>query len=492
MLNQKKETFEFIPVLLAGGVGSRLWPLSRPEHPKQFMKVNNNIHSLFQLTILRYVNLGNDFLVKNIVIICHNDHRFFVTDHLDELNLKGINFHIILEEEGRNTAPAITLASLYLQQKNLIYPLVITPTDHLIKNNNGFERSFRQVSDVFDNQAVYTFGIEASLPNDQFGHIVCDQDNNRNNLFSITKFIEKPNLKKSKLLLSKNKCLFNSGIFVFSSNLWIEIIKKYKVNLYDDCMYAMKSINFDGFFVRPNYKYFNKVEPISIDYAVMEEISTFKINAYVSPLQSDWQDLGSFNSIADFFVSDDNKNRYQGNFIQNNSTNNIVSSEDGLIALNNLSNIVAIQSGKIIYISHNDSDHKELLAKINHEKYLNNFEDSILYFNTKIFRPWGWYLSLSSGDDFKVKKIHVKPGRSLSLQKHKFRSEHWVVVKGIADIQINEKYFRLRSNESCFIKKGDKHRLSNATKSILEIIEVQCGNKISESDIIRLKDDYGR
>jgi mannose-1-phosphate guanylyltransferase/mannose-6-phosphate isomerase len=492
MQSQKKETFEFIPILLAGGVGSRLWPLSTPEHPKQFMKVDKSNHSLFQLSILRYVTLSIDFQVKNIMIICNTDHRFFVTDQIDELNLKGISFHIILEEVGRNTAPAITLASLYLQQKNLNFPLLISPTDHLIKNNNGFEKSFKKIREVFDNHAIYTFGIQSSLPNDQFGHIICDQDNNRKSIFTIKKFIEKPNIKKSKILLSKNKCLFNSGIFVFTPNLWLEVIRKYKIDLFNDCINATKSINFDGFFIRPDYEYFNKTEPISIDYAVMEKISTFKINSYVSPLQCDWQDLGSFNSISDFFVSDDDNNRYQGNFIQNNSTNNIVSSEEGLIALNNLANIVAIQSGKIIYISHNGADHKDLLAKINKEKYLNNFEDNFLYFNTKIYRPWGWYLTLSSGDDFKVKKIHVKSGRSLSLQKHKYRSEHWVVVKGIADIEINGKNFRLGANESCFIKKGDKHRLSNKTKLTLEIIEVQCGDKISENDIIRLKDDYGR
>ncbi len=461
-----------LPVILAGGSGERLWPLSRTAYPKQFLNLFGAEHSLFQNTIHRLPE-NSKFLPP--LIVCHADYRFIVAQQLQQI---GRNYSaIILEPIGKNTAPAIALAANWAQQHNPNCTLLVLPADHHIAQPEQLLQTIASAN-TLSRESVVTFGVTITKPETGYGYIHADADNR------IVEFIEKPELALAQILAQKPNYYWNSGMFLFTPQAILQELQTHTSEVYAHCAHAMQNATQDLDFLRIQVEDYVNCPSISIDYAVMEKTS----KAYVLPLDCAWSDIGSWQAVWEHGAKDANGNSTNGDVVTHNSNNCLVDARYRLVATSNVQDLIIIETSDAVLISH--KDHSQDIRNL--VKVLKTQSNNAVLEHRKVMRPWGWYDSLAQGVGFQVKQICVQPGKSLSLQSHKFRSEHWIVVSGTAKVIRDTETLYLNANESTFIPQGFKHQLSNCGTEPLLVIEVQSGTYLGEDDIIRYADEHGR
>ena len=476
---------QILPVILCGGSGTRLWPLSRESFPKQFLNLTSNSkRTLLQETLERLRLFGK---LLNPILICNEEHRFILAEQIRELGV--VPNSIILEPFSRNTAAPVALAalqSLTNVDKNEDPILLVLSSDHIIGNNENFLKSLKSALALARKGRLVTFGCVPHSAETGFGYIQAEKELDMNSMegSEIKKFIEKPNKILAEKLILDKRFLWNSGMFAFKANTIIREFEKYSPELLINCRAAIKNNLKDYDFQRLNQNAFAKCQSISIDVAVMEKT---KIGSVV-PLDANWSDIGSWKALWEHEEKDEDNNVLQGNIFIKDVQNSFLKSDDKLLVGIGLKNIVAIDTNDALLISDLDSSQniKEIVNAMKNQQ-INEATQ-----HKKGFRPWGNYLSIAAGSKWQVKLINVNPRESLSLQKHNHRAEHWIVVQGNALVKIEEKISLLKENQSTFIPLGCKHKLSNPGDNILTIIEVQSGNYLGEDDIIRFEDKYGR
>ena len=471
-----------VPIILCGGSGSRLWPLSRESFPKQYLSLcTNGNKTLLQKTVERISAIQNCI---SPILICNEEHRFIVAEQMKVINI--IPSAIILEPFGRNTAPAITLGAIKALSIADDSDLLILSSDHDIRDEKEFTKVIMRGIPYLNKDRLVTFGIIPTAPETGYGYIKSINPLDHKNIKGekISKFIEKPDYITAKNLIKDSKYTWNSGIFLFNSNLIIKQIKKFQPDLLHHCLNSIKENLVDLDFQRIDKNHFKKCPNISIDMAVMEktELGT------VLPLNVGWSDIGTWKSVWEASEKDEKNNFSKGNVILRDSNNCYFRSESRLVVGIGINNLVVIETNDAILIL--DKEKSQEVKYIVQDLKKDNVKEGIE--NTKIYRPWGYYNSLVNEKKWKVKLIEVKPKESLSLQMHRHRSEHWVVVEGIATVEISARKFTLGPNQSTYIPSGARHRLSNSGEIPLSIIEIQSGSYLGEDDIIRFDDKYGR
>jgi len=464
-----------IPVILSGGSGTRLWPLSRKYYPKQFISLVNDT-SLFQDTILRLPEEST-----NPLIICNEEHRFIVAEQLRQI--KSSNKGIILEPTGKNTAPAIALAAMNLLNEENDPILLVMSADHLIKDSLEFKSSIKIAIKIANKRKMVALGVQPRKPEVGYGYIQVD-NSQENESYNILSFTEKPNFKIAQQYLDSGNYYWNSGIFIFKASLYLQELEKYEPEIYNACKKSCNKTPKDLDFIRLDNKEFFKCPNKSVDYAVMEKTNV----GVVVPFKGSWSDIGSWEALWDSKSKDSDNNVAEGDVLLNKVKNSYVLSTNRLVSVNDLSDLVIIDTQDALLVSSKKSsqDIKNLVLT------LKNDGRSESENHRKVYRPWGYYDSIDYGEGFQVKRIFVNPGAKLSLQKHKKRAEHWVIVKGTAHVTCGQKAFELNKNQSTYIPKGEIHRLENHETIPLEIIEIQTGDYLGEDDIIRLEDYYER
>ena len=470
-----------IPVILCGGTGSRLWPLSRESYPKQFLLIKKeDKFSLLQKTIKRISNLKN---IKKPIFICNEEHRFIVAEQMRELNIQ--DFIILLEPFGRNTAPAIISAALKSLEFEEDPTLLVLSSDHEIKKNEQFLNVIDLGLRFALMNKLVTFGVVPKSPEIGYGYIKSSKPfGDKLEGFDIASFVEKPDKETAKELIKDKRFSWNSGIFMFKAKEIIKEINKFSPEILSCCKNAINKSILDLDFQRLDKSSFEKCDNISIDIAVMEKTS----KGIVIPLDAEWSDVGSWEVIWKNSEKDINGNHIEGKVLVENTKNSYLRSEERLVVGIDLNDLIIIETRDTILIANKKSSQK-VKNIVNHLKK-NKFPEGQAH--SKVYRPWGNYLSVVEDSRWRVKLIEVKPGEKLSLQMHHHRSEHWVVVSGTARVEVNNKVEILSENESVYIPLGSKHRLSNPGKLFLRLIEVQSGSYVGEDDIVRFEDIYGR
>lgn len=461
------------PVIMAGGFGTRLWPRSRAAYPKQFVSLYSN-NSLFQDTIKRL----DDFDMESPIIICNEDHRFFVAEQLRQIKCSA---SIVLEPESKNTAPAIALSALIeLKEKDSL--LLILPADHIIKDKKSFQKSIMSAIPIANSGKLVTFGILPKKPHTGYGYIKKGEP--YQNGYKVDSFYEKPSEANAIEYLNSGSYLWNSGIFLFKASRYIDELQKLSPKIYDVCSRAVENISYDYDFTRIDSKVFKECISDSIDYAVMEKTE----DSVVVNLEAEWNDVGSWSSLWDVADKDKNGNALKGDIKLFKTKNSIIHSDDKLVASIGINNLVIVSTRDVVLVA--DKNYSQDVKFI-----VNKIKDETRYeweFHNEVHRPWGKFCSVDCGVGYQVKRITVKPGAKLSLQKHYHRSEHWVVVSGKAKVTNGEDTFILLKNESTYIPVETIHSLENPYDEPLEIIEVQSGDYLGEDDIVRYEDIYGR
>jgi len=470
-----------IPIILCGGKGSRLWPLSRESFPKQFISLFDNKNSLLQVTEKRVLGINN---IQDPILICNEKHRFIVAEQMREIDVNPNS--IILEPYGRNTAPAIAIAAFKAMKLNEESILIILSSDHSIKNLDKFLEIVKIGKDFAEKGDLVTFGIVPNSPATGYGYIKSEKEFNTEKIegLKICEFIEKPNLKLAKEFIKNKKFTWNSGIFMFKAKNILEEINRYQPEIYSACEESINKSSKDLDFERLDMNSFKKCPNMSIDIAVMEKTS----KGIVLPLNAGWTDIGSWRAVWDNSPKDLNGNYSKGKVLIKDSRNNYFRSEDRLIVGLGLEDLIIVETSDAILIANKNKDQKvkDIVNELKEKKFPEGLS------HKKVFRPWGNYTSLIESKRWQVKQIYVKPGGKLSLQFHHHRAEHWVVVKGTANVEISGKNQILGENQSVYIPIGAEHRLSNPGKIPLTLIEVQSGSYLGEDDIIRVEDVYGR
>ena len=458
-------------VLMAGGSGTRLWPLSRAGHPKQFLSINSK-DTMLQSTMKRLKDLD----IASSVTICNEEHRFFVAEQLREIDMLG---PILLEPVGRNTAPAIALAALTSDDDPL---LLVLAADHVIQDNIAFTNAVNESIPLAEAGKLVTFGVVPNEPHTGYGYI--KKGNNIDSGYIVDEFVEKPSSDLADKYLASGKYLWNSGMFLFKASSYLNELKKFRPDIMKICESSVTNIKHDLDFIRINEKEFYECPSDSIDYAVMEKTS----HAVVVPIDADWSDIGSWSSLWSINKKDKDNNSIQGDVITHKTTNSLIKTDGQLIASVGVKDLVIISTKDAILVSHRDNvqDTKNIVQKLK-EKQRSEWQ-----LGREVYRPWGKYDSVDNGDCYQVKRLTVNPGAKLSVQMHHHRSEHWVVVKGQARVHYGDEVLDLNVNESTYHGKEVMHALENVGDIPLELIEVQVGDYLGEDDIIRFKDNYGR
>jgi len=464
------------PVILSGGSGTRLWPLSRTKYPKQFINLLKKNSSLLQETILRLPNN-----TANPIIVCNKDHRFIAAEQLREINKTTSG--IILEPVGRNTAPAVTLAALKSIKDKEDSVMLVLSADHLIKNISSFHESIKLGESLALQNQLVVFGITPIRAETGYGYIEAKLENNSKS-FKVESFKEKPLIDDAERYFKSKNFLWNSGIFMFKASVFLKELEKFNPVIINACRNALASEEIDSEFIRLIDEEFKKSPNISIDYAVMEKTR----NAAVIKLDSEWSDVGSWSSLYDAKPKDSNKNVIEGDVVIKEVSNSYIHSSNKLISASGISNLVIIDTPDALLVANKNKTQN--IGQI--VTGLQNNNRSETNDHRKVYRPWGYYDRIESGTGFQVKRIVLNPKAKISLQKHEFRSEHWVVIKGNALVVNGKNKFKLNENQSTYIAKGEVHRLENLNDVELEIIEIQTGEYLGEDDIIRLDDDYSR
>lgn len=464
-----------IPVILSGGSGSRLWPLSRKNKPKQFLTLFND-SSMFQSTLTRLNGLDS---LEAPLIVCNNEHRFMVAEQLQEIGLDANG--IILEPCARNTAPAIALAALKAMDKGEDPLLLVLAADHLISNVESFHKAIEQARKLAEQDKLVTFGIQPQSAHTGYGYIEAEEKSKPS---SVKRFIEKPDLATAESYLSAGNFFWNSGMFLFKASAYIKELARFSPEMLSACKQSLEKAVIDLDFVRVDPELFEQSPSDSIDYAVMEKTD----KAMVVPLDAGWSDVGSWSSLWEAFTRDADQNVLIGDVLVENVHNAYIHSENRLVTVLGLDDVIVVETHDAVMVAHKDQAQK--VKTIVEELTRQNRKEVITH--RKCYRPWGNYDSVDMGDRFQVKRILVNPGASLSLQMHYHRAEHWVVVSGTAEVTRDDEVMLLGENESTFIPLGSVHRLRNPGRVPLEIIEVQSGAYLEEDDIIRLQDTYNR
>ena len=467
------------PVVIAGGVGSRLWPLSRQYFPKQFLSVASS-STMLQDTLLRLDTKEH----SAPLFICNEDHRYIVAEQLRQSGV--LSGGIILEPVGRNTAPAIALAAFNVLNEGDDPILLVLAADHVIKNVSAFEKVLKQAMSPAEKGKLVTFGVVPSKPEIGYGYIRMSsvQPELGENVYSIEQFVEKPDLSAAQDYVESGDYLWNSGMFMFKASCYLAELKKNRPDIYEACEQSMLGAQSDADFIRPAKDIFEACPEDSVDYAVMEKT----LDAVVVPVDCGWSDVGSWSSLWDIAEKDESGNALNGSVITQGTTNSYVKSDGKLIATVGLDNVVVVESDDAILVADKNQvqDVKKIFARL---KSQNRSE---AFVHRKVYRPWGYFDSIDVGERFQVKRIYVDPGAQLSLQMHHHRAEHWVVVKGTAQVTRGDETFLVTENQSTFIPIGTQHRLVNPGAIPLEMIEVQSGSYLGEDDIVRIEDVYGR
>ena len=486
-MNPHNKLFNITPVILCGGSGTRLWPLSRTTFPKQFLTLSGKT-SLFQQAFKRLQNLKNESIVLNTTIIVTNEeHRFLALDQLRDIK-EEVKVKLLLEPVARNTAPALTLAALQAREAGEDPILVVTPADQTIQNQTSFSRSLHNAIESAAKGSIVVLGIKPIQPDTGFGYIKKDKEIDENGAHKVLSFTEKPNLTTAQSYIESGEYFWNSGMFVLQSSVWLKAIQILSPTIYELTFKAFHQKTEDESFIRPDENLFKIIPSNSIDYAVIEKCPSSNFEIKMVELDAGWSDLGSWDAVWQVGPKDEYQNVIYGDVFIEKTSNSLVYANHKLVATIGIDNLVVIETSDAVMIANRNQcqDVKMIVKKLQLQKR----EEQILH--RKVSRPWGWYDNLDEGENFKVKRIQVNPGASISLQRHTKRAEHWVVVKGVAEILCNDKKITLQVNESTFIPLGYTHRLSNPGKDILEIIEVQSGSYLGEDDIERFDDNYGR
>jgi len=478
-----------LPVIMAGGSGTRLWPLSRSNYPKQFLALNGK-KTMLQQTLLRLSGIDH----QPCMIICNEEHRFIAAEQVRELGTAHSG--IFLEPSGRNTAPAIALAALKAVEENQDAVLLVLAADHVINGTETFQNAIELALVQAQNNKMVTFGIVADSPETGFGYIrrgdPLDVSNlkNKQTTYNVSSFVEKPSLEVATQYVASGEYYWNSGMFMFKASRYLDILNNYNPEVYQACKNAMKVRDTDMDFVRVDKAEFLACPSISIDYAVMEPLcqDVTMDDAVVVPLDAGWSDVGGYKALWQISEQDDDGNVLSGDVKTINTKNTLVKSEDKMMAVIGVDNMVIINTKDVVLVAHKDNVQEvtkivDLLKAEDRPEVVNHRE---------VYRPWGKYDAIDVGARFQVKRITVKPGEKLSIQMHHHRAEHWVVVTGTAKVTNGDDERLLTENQSIYIPIGVTHSLENPGKVNLELIEIQTGSYLGEDDIVRFEDRYGR
>ena len=469
---------KIIPVILSGGSGTRLWPLSRKNFPKQFQALFSE-NSIFQETLLRLNGLEG---ILEPIIICNKEHRFFVSDQLKKIGIE--NATILLEPVARNTAPAIAAAAVKAMYKNLNVSLLILPSDHIIQDVNAFHNSIKIAVKYSKDNKIVTFGITPENPNTEYGYIKINKANEKKEAYSVSTFTEKPNQKTADFYFDNDDYLWNSGMFIFKPEVLISELSIFADEILNAARSSVDQSSKDLNFICLDKKYFESSPDNSIDYALMEKSN----NVVCIPLNAGWNDIGTWSALFKLSQKDNNGNVLIGDVLSYNTSNSYVNSNNHLVTTIGVKDLVIVETPDALLIA-NKSESKKVKSIVAELQSKNREEQT---FHRKVFRPWGWYDCIEKGKYFQVKKLQLNPRAKLSLQLHNQRSEHWIVVNGVGVATNGDKQITLTKGMSTFIPSGIKHSLENKTDEILEIIEVQSGAYLGEDDIVRFEDIYGR
>jgi mannose-1-phosphate guanylyltransferase/mannose-6-phosphate isomerase len=475
---------EVSPVILCGGSGTRLWPLSRTGFPKQFLCLTGH-DSLFQQAATRLAQVGSaDITVAPLLLVTGEDHRFLAVEQLREA---GIALgHALLEPAGRNTAPALTLAALAAQSSGKDPVLVVTPADQTVVNTTAFTQAMQQAIEEAAQGTIVILGITPGRPETGYGYI--QVKGSAETALTVQRFVEKPDAATAQSYLDAGGYFWNAGIFVLKASVWLKALEQFRPDILQATHTAWDQRREDGHFVRPGEEAFKAIPSESIDYAVMEHATAAGLSIKMVPLDAGWSDLGAWDAVWNVLPKDATGNAHVGDVLFTDSRNTLVHATSRLVSLVGVDDLIVIETPDAVLVADRtrSQDVKHIVKALADQ----GREEQTLH--RKVHRPWGWYDSIDEGGRFKVKRIQVKPGASLSLQKHHHRAEHWIVVKGTAEITNGDKVILLTENQSTYIPLGEVHRLANPGTIPLEIIEVQSGSYLGEDDIVRFEDHYGR
>ncbi|HRC36732.1 MAG TPA: mannose-1-phosphate guanylyltransferase/mannose-6-phosphate isomerase [Rubrivivax sp.] len=466
------------PVIMAGGSGTRLWPLSRAGFPKQFLVLSGNT-SLFQQAAARLQGLaGEGLAVAAPLVVCNEEHRFLVLDQLRES--RSDPAAVLLEPVGRNTAPAVTLAALQAVEARADPVLVVTPADQTVTEATAFNAALARAVRAANEGAIVILGVTPDRPETGYGYIRADGPR-------VAQFVEKPDLATAEQYLARGGYFWNAGMFVLKASAWLEALQRFRPDMLAACRAAWAARKTDALFVRPGAAEFAAVPGDSVDYAVMEKCPGV-LDIRMEPLAAGWNDLGAWEAVWQVAEKDAQGNAAVGDAIVSDSHNTLVHATSRLVSVVGLDDVVVVETPDAVLVASREKsqDVKNIVAQLGREQR----GEQVLH--RKVHRPWGWYDGIDQGPRHQVKRILVKPGASLSLQMHHHRAEHWIVVTGTAEVTVGDKVLLLAENQSTYIPLGARHRLRNPGKVPLEIIEVQSGSYLGEDDIVRFEDTYGR
>ena len=471
-----------VPVILLGGSGTRLWPVSRKNHPKQFLNLTGD-QTLLQATLSRLEGIDG---MESSIVVCNEEHRFTTAEQLTKTN-RDLG-DIILEPVGRNTAPAVAIAALQaLNNHDDEILLLVLPADHVIKDTEKFHTAIKVAADAAMQNHLVTFGVVPTKPETGYGYVkkgsaLCEAP--AIPFYKVDQFVEKPDLATAKTYFDSGDYLWNSGMFLFKASNFLQELGLFNPEIVSSCKEALDKSQHDLDFIRLDKKSFSSCPSDSIDYAVMEKTH----NAVMVSLDAQWSDIGSWDVLWEIETKGDNGNILRGDILIHESNNCLVQAESKLVTLVGVDNLVVVETKDAVLVANknNVQDVKFIVEQLR----ANDRSEANLH--REVYRPWGKYDGIDIGERFQVKRITVKPGESTSMQMHYHRAEHWIIVSGQAEITCGEKTFLCSENESAFIPQGSKHRIANPGKLPMEMIEVQTGNYLGEDDIVRFEDQYGR
>lgn len=482
---------QVLPVILCGGSGTRLWPLSRAGFPKQFLVLSGDgsNQSLFQQAIGRIHTLtSQNIVLGKTLIVTNEEHRFLALDQLREL--KNVDATLLLEPTGRNTAPALTLAALCAQEQGNDPILVVTPADQTVTDANAFTIALTKAIAIAQQNAIAILGITPASPETGYGYI--KTKNAQDAQYVVDRFVEKPDAQTAKKYLEEGGYFWNGGMFVLKASVWLSSLQAFRPDILaaTEKSWANKGVDTSPVaeFIRPDKALFEGIPSESIDYAVIEKCPGSQFPIKMVELDAGWNDLGAWDAVWQVGKQDADGNVTSGDTLLTNTKHSLVHASNRLVSTVGIENLIVVETADAVLVADrkNSQDVKHIVGQLEKQKR----EEKNLH--RKVSRPWGWYDSVDEGERFKVKRIQVKPGASLSLQMHHHRAEHWIVVKGVAEITNGDQIITLTENQSTYIPQGQTHRLANPGNTPLEIIEVQSGSYLGEDDIVRFEDTYGR
>jgi mannose-1-phosphate guanylyltransferase/mannose-6-phosphate isomerase len=482
-------TSRIVPVILCGGSGTRLWPLSRVGFPKQFLSLAGD-ETLFQQAVLRIAGLKSvEIEVCAPLIVTNEEHRFIAAEQLRESGIEPGAF--LLEPVGRNTAPALSLAAMAALEQGHDPVLVVMPSDQMVVNQPAFIAAMQTAVRVAETGALVVLGISPDRPETGYGYIKAVAEDTAalpDQIFAVEGFVEKPDADTAQSYLDAGGYYWNAGMFVLKASVWMASLERFRPDIGVAVHVAWAQRSIDKMFIRPGKVEFAAIPAESIDFAVMEQCPASEFSVKMVPLAAGWSDLGAWDAVWKILTKDESGNVYFGDVLATDSRNTLVYATSRLVTLVGVEDLIVIETADAVLVADRSSS-QSVKTIVNQLNSVDREEHTL---HRKVHRPWGWYDSIDEGERFKVKRIQVNPGASLSLQKHHHRAEHWVVVKGTAEIVCGDKTILLTENQSTYIPLGETHRLTNPSELPLEIIEVQSGSYLGEDDIVRFEDSYGR